>query len=123
MNVEPGTIVWIYVTLPVGVLMGRAKLASLHTASPSSLWRRFGSVSGLEKREFLGYLDGLTQGVVLALEDIKALRKPLSLDTLRGLSEGFNPPQFFIRIDNGHPFLPQLTAPARTLFRRKSSRT
>lgn len=119
MNVEPGTIVWIYVTLPVGVLMGRAKIAALHTASPSSLWRRFGSVSGLARNEFLGYLEGLAQGVVLVLEDVKTLREPLSLEALQDIAEGFNPPQFFIRIDDEHPFFASLTAPASTLFRRK----
>lgn len=120
MKVEPGTTVWIYVTLPVGVLMGRAKIAALHTASPSSLWRRFGPVSGLARNEFLEYLDGLAEGVVLVLEDVKALRAPLSLKALRAIAEGFNPPQFFIRIDEGHPFYPSLTAPASVLFRRKS---
>lgn len=119
MKVEPGTIVWIYVTLPIGVLMGRAKIAALHTASPSSLWRKFGPVSGLARSEFLGYLDGLAEGVVLTLEDVKALREPLSLEALRAISEGFNPPQFFIRIDEGHPFFPSLTAPTSVLFRRK----
>jgi predicted transcriptional regulator len=122
MNVGPGTIVWIYVTLPVGVLMGRAKIAALHTASPMSLWRRFGSVSGLAKSEFLCYLEGLDQGVVLVLEDVKTLREPLSLEALRGLAKGFNPPQFFIRIGDEHPFFASLTAPAGTLFRRKSSK-
>jgi predicted transcriptional regulator len=119
MNVEPGTIVWIYVTLPVGVLMGRAKIAALHTASPSSLWRKFGPVSGLARNEFLGYLDGLAKGFVLVLEDVKALREPLSLEALRAIAEGFNPPQFFIRIHERHPFFPSLTAPAGALFRRK----
>lgn len=119
MNIEPGTIVWIYVTLPVGVLMGRAKIAALHTAAPDSLWRRFGAVSGLAKNEFLGYLNGLAQGVVLVLEDVKTLREPLSLEALRHIAEGFNPPQFFIRIDDEHPLFSSLTAPANTLFRRK----
>lgn len=122
MNVEPGTVVWIYVTLPVGMLMGRAKIAALHTASPNSLWKKFGSVSGLAKSEFLGYLSGLSQGVVLALEDVKALREPLSLKALRSLAKGFNPPQFFIRISEEHPFFTTLTAPANALFRRKNSK-
>lgn len=120
MKVAPGTVVWIYVTLPVGVLMGRAKIAALHTASPSTLWRKFGSVSGLAKNEFLGYLDGLAEGLVLVLEDVKALREPLSLEALRAIAKGFNPPQVFIRIDEAHPFFPSLTAPASALFRRKS---
>lgn len=108
MNVEPGTIVWIYVTLPVGVLMGRAKIAALHIASPCSLWRQFGSVSGLAKSEFLDYLDGLEQGLVLTLEDAKTLQEPLSLQDLRDISDRFNPPQFFIRIDEQHPFFDSL---------------
>lgn len=100
--------------------MGRAKIAALHTASPSTLWRKFGSVSGLAKNEFLAYLDGLAEGLVLVLEDVKALREPLSLEALRAIAKGFNPPQVFIRIDEVHPFFPSLTAPASALFRRKS---
>lgn len=121
MKVEPGAIVWIYVTLPVGMLMGRAKIAALHTASPSSLWRKFGAVSGLEKNEFLAYLDGLTEGVVLVLKEVKVLREPLSLEALRAIAVGFNPPQFFIRIVDEHPFFATLTAPASLLFRREQS--
>lgn len=123
MKVEPGTIIWIYVTLPVGVLMGRAKVAAMHTASPGALWRKFGSVSGLVKSEFLGYLDGLAEGFVLVLEDVKALRESLSLADLRSIAKGFNPPQFFIRIDKEHPFFPSLTAPASMLFHRESPKT
>lgn len=108
MNVEPGTIVWIYVTLPVGLLIGRAKIAAVHTSSPNALWRKFGSVSGLAKNEFLAYLAGLEKGVVLVLEDVKTLREPLSLQALRHIAEGFNPPQFFIRINNQHPFFSSL---------------
>lgn len=123
LNVVPGTYVWIYVTLPVGMLMGRAKVAAVHTASPSSLWRKYGAVSGLEKGEFLGYLDGLEHGVVLALEDVKTLREPLSLDTLRAIAIGFNPPQFYVRIDKEHPFFKPLTAPVKVLFHRKNAKT
>jgi predicted transcriptional regulator len=112
-------LLWIYVTLPVGVLMGRAKIAALHTASPSALWRKFGSVSGLARNEFLGYLDGLEEGFVLVLEDVKALREPLSLEALRAVAEGFNPPQFFIRIDEEHSFFKPLTG-ERDLFLRRT---
>jgi predicted transcriptional regulator len=104
MNVEVGTIVWIYVTLPVGVLMGRARISGLYRAPPKSLWHKFGSVSGLGKNEFLSYLNGLETGNVLALEDARTLHTPLSLQELRHIIGSFNPPQFFIRIDERHPF-------------------
>lgn len=109
MNVEPGTIAWIYVTLPVGSLVGMVKIAAVHKSSPSALWRRFGSVSGLAKSEFFAYLDGLETGVVLVLKDAKILHKPLSLQDLRGIAEGFNPPQFFIRVGEQHPLFNALT--------------
>ena len=103
MNVSIGTTVWIYVTLPIGSILGSAKIAAVHKLPPSTLWRKFGSVSGLSKAEFLNYLDGLDEGVVLSLNDVKMLDQPLSLVALRGIAEGFNPPQFFIRLKEEHP--------------------
>lgn len=108
-NVAPGTIVWIYVTLPIGSIIGQAKITSVHKSSPSSLWRKFGAVSGLSKSEFLEYLDGLAEGVALVLEDVKTLEEPLTLETLRGIADGFNPPQFFIRLDEEHPLFDTFT--------------
>ncbi|NDI85398.1 transcriptional regulator [Undibacterium crateris] len=109
MNVAPGTIVWIYVTLPVGSIIGRAKIKAIHKASPNALWRQFGSVSGLVRGEFLKYLDGLEEGVVLELDDAKILSRPFSLDSLRDIAEGFNPPQFFIRLKEEHPLFDTFT--------------
>lgn len=109
MNVVPGTTVWIYVTLPVGMLMGSTKIAALHSASPNSLWRQFGFVSGLAKDEFFSYLDGLGRGFVLALEDTRLLQAPLSLTDMRDIAHGFNPPQFFIRMGEHHPLFPSLS--------------
>ena len=113
-NVDPGTIVWIYVTLPVGSIVGQAKIAAVHKSSPSSLWRKFGSVSGLSRSEFLSYLAGLTDGVALALEDVKMLDEPLTLETLREIADGFNPPQFFVRIDEAHPLFDAVTDPSQS---------
>ena len=89
--------------LPVGSIVGQAKITAVHKSSPNSLWRKFGAVSGLSKSEFLSYLVGLTEGVVLALEDVKMLDEPLTLETLREIADGFNPPQFFVRIGEEHP--------------------
>lgn len=103
MNVVPGTIVWVYVTLPIGSIVGCAKIAAVHKSTPNALWRRFGTVSGLTRGEFLEYLEGLEEGVVLVLEDTEMLDQPLSLDALRDIADGFNPPQFFIRLGEEHP--------------------
>ncbi len=115
MRVAPGATVWIYVKLPVGSIVGRARVEAVHASSPASLWRRFGLVSGLSKAEFFEYFKGVTQGFALVLEGAKRLRQSLSLDSLRRIVEGFNPPQFFVRLTAEHPlFSAVTTAPSRS---------
>src|SRR5688572_14236332 len=96
MRVAPGDTVWIYVKLPVGSLVGRARIEAVHACSTTELWRRFRSVSGLSRDEFFQYFKGVEEGFALVLEGAKRLRRGLSLTSLRLLAAGFNPPQFFL---------------------------
>ncbi len=109
MKVAPGATVWIYVKLPVGSIVGRAKIKEVHAMSPDSLWRRFGLVSGLTRTEFFKYFEGVTQGFALVLEGAQRLRKALSLENLRKIKSDFNPPQFFIALTVAHPLLAAVT--------------
>lgn len=109
MHVSPGTLVWVYVTLPVGSIVGRARITALHRGTPSALWEQFGAVSGLSKTEFLDYLAGVDEGFVLVLEDARHLRSPLSLAAIRQIAVGFNPPQFFVRLGDKHPLFVAFT--------------
>lgn len=105
MRIVPGDIIWIYVKLPVGSIVGRARVEAVHSSSPASLWRRFGLVSGLSKKEFFDYFDGVTEGFALVLEGARRLRRVLSLQVLRSVAAGFHPPQFFTKLSAGHPVL------------------
>jgi predicted transcriptional regulator len=105
MHVEPGTIVWIYVKLPIGSIIGRVKVVSVHASSPATLWRRFGPISGLSRSEFFDYFNGVEQGVALVLEDAERLPSSLSLEALREIDDSFQPPQFFVRLTAQHPVL------------------
>jgi predicted transcriptional regulator len=109
MRVAPGSTVWIYVKLPVGSIVGRARVEAVHASSPASLWRRFGVVSGLSREEFFEYFKGVPIGFALVLEGAKRLRRSLSLDSLRRIAEGFNPPQFFVRLTAEHPLFSVVT--------------
>lgn len=109
MHVLPGTTVWIYVKLPVGSIIGRVKVRAVHVSSPAILWRKFGSVSGLSRREFFDYFNGVVQGVALVLEDAERLHRSLSLKVLRDFLDGFQPPQFFSRLGAQHPLLGVVT--------------
>ena len=110
MHVLPGTTVWIYVKIPVGSIIGKVKIRAVHTSSPATLWRRFGSISGLTRSEFFEYFDGVEQGTALMLESAELLDQALPLKTLRKITRGFQPPQFFTRLAARNPVLNAIRA-------------
>jgi predicted transcriptional regulator len=103
MNISPGAIVWIYAKLPTGSIVGHAKVCKIHRSSPATLWRHYGSVSGLSKQEFFDYFGETEKGVALILEDSTKLQSSLSLEALREVDRAFQPPQFFARLTSQHP--------------------
>lgn len=105
MNVAIGTTIWIYVKLPVGSVMGKARVSAVHSLAPSTLWRRFAAISGLTHKEFFDYFAGISKGFAISLEDTERFRQSISLQTLRKVPSGFQPPQFFMRLDAGKDLL------------------
>ncbi|MCX4163695.1 ASCH domain-containing protein [Paraburkholderia megapolitana] len=103
MRVEIGTVVWIYAKLPVGRVVGSARVSAVHSLAPSTLWRRFADVCGLTRSEFFSYFEGTSSGCALALHEPHRLVGAVSLAELRQASMGFQPPQFFIRLRPGNP--------------------
>ncbi|MCY1233606.1 hypothetical protein D9M72_461550 [compost metagenome] len=105
MHVAIGATVWFYVKVPVGSVIGCAKVAGVHTLAPSTLWNRFGPVSGLQRREFFDYFSGLPTAFALNLKEPCRLAKPIPLSELRDVSSGFHPPQFFANVASDGPLL------------------
>jgi len=110
MNISAGATVWIYVKLPVGSIIGKVKVGAIHIGAPSTLWRRFGAVSGLTRTEFFDYFRGVTRGIALVLKDSKRLTRQLSLNALRTIDRHFQPPQFFVRLTVEQPLLQAMSA-------------
>jgi len=111
MNVRGGATVWLYAKLPVGSIVGRATVRANHILAPSTLWRRFGSVSGLSRTEFFNYFDGVPLGTALELTDCRRLTSAFSLESLRRFQHSFQPPQFFARLSIGTPILTAMLEP------------
>lgn len=103
MHVSVGSTMWIYVKKPVGSIQGSVRIRGVHSGSPSTLWRKFGSVSGLTRREFFSYFEGVSKGVALALDSSSRLAHSISLQEMRRRNRVFYPPQFFVRLEAGHP--------------------
>lgn len=103
MNVGAGTTVWIYSKLPVGSVVGKAKVSEVHAATPASIWRRFGKDTGVTKQEFSDYYGESAQAVVLVLEETTRFERAISLAHLRKTTGAFYPPQFFTHLFPEHP--------------------
>lgn len=114
MNVPLGATIWFYVKVPVGSVIGCAQVQSIHSLAPSTLWRRFGRVSGLHRAEFFQYFSGISKGFAVVLEKPCRLMKGITLDQMRCLAAGFQPPQFFQRITDQEPLLDALLQVSQT---------
>jgi predicted transcriptional regulator len=112
MNVVSGATIWIYAKLPVGSIVGCAMVAAVHTQAPTTLWRKFGPISGISRGEFFDYFEGMAQGTALELTDCRRLHSSVSLESLRRFCGGFHPPQFFVRLRHGAPLLAAISQAA-----------
>jgi predicted transcriptional regulator len=112
MKVEPGATIWMYAKLPIGSIVGCATVAAVRTQAPSTLWRKFGSLSGISRSEFFEYFDGISQGTALELTNCRRLCSSVSLESLRRFSAGFQPPQFFAHLRQGAPLLAAISLAA-----------
>ncbi len=99
MHVEPGSIVWFYAKKPIGAVVGFATVGITYTGAPSTVWRRYGAVSGLTKSEFMSYFEGADAASAMALTDPKSLKIPVTLEALRAAMPNFHPPQFYCRLE------------------------
>jgi predicted transcriptional regulator len=109
MHVSPGATMWMYAKLPVGSVIGKARIEKILVGTPSALWKQFGSVSGISKSEFSSYFEGVSHGVALVLVDAVRLNKRIALKDLRKRNNQFHPPQFFTRMHADHPILSAVT--------------
>jgi predicted transcriptional regulator len=126
MRLAVGTTIWMYVKVPVGKVIGAAQVQSLHVWAPTTLWKRYGDVSGLSRTEFFDYFSGVARGFALVLSNPSRLPAPLPLERLRSLNDGFHPPQFFLHLPSDGALVSALsegaTAHAAALPRRGASR-
>lgn len=122
MRLSAGTTIWMYVKVPVGKVIGSVKVQSMHSLAPTTLWRRYGDVSGLSRAEFFEYFEGAEHGFVLVLEKPKRLESPVALERLRLLKRAFQPPQFFQHLDGQDPLVSAFTGSSASMSMSKPSK-
>lgn len=97
-GVPLGTWVYLYVTLPVGAILGRARVAAIDVDSPARLWQRHREHVGLTRARFDAYYRGSNEGIAVQLAGYEAI-VPKALAALRGALDGFVAPQCYRFLD------------------------
>lgn len=88
--------VLIYASSPVQRLVGYFSVAAVERDTPSRLWSRYSSMSGLSKTEFDAYTDGVARAVAIRVGVVRAFETPLSLGAVEA---ALRPPQSFCYVD------------------------
>ena len=87
----------IYPTKPDGLIIGAFGIDGYVTATPNSIWRRFGSVSGITRDGFFSYFDGRETATAILVGQLSRPPKPIPLQHALGLQRG---PQSFQYVDS-----------------------
>jgi len=92
---KSATHVLVYSTSPEMRLLGLFEVLNVHIDSPEALWRRFGKVGKINRRDFFDYYDGYNQAVGLEVGKVWKFSRPLELRVVR---KDLRPPQSFTYI-------------------------
>lgn len=109
-NLNPGTRLWIYSTLPKGHVEAVAIIQLIKIDSPSVIWKQYCNKIGISLKAFVSYVNGSSRVSAIFLGRIRQLRPPLTLGDLRSEIQGFHPPQFLKLIEPVTPLLDLLRA-------------
>lgn len=94
-NVEVGSKVVIYSTMPECEIVGFATISGFEVCSPNQLWNKVNSSCGVTKAEFNSYFSNSEISVGIHLTEPVRFEDAFSLSNLRKLWPGFHPPQQF----------------------------
>lgn len=113
-NVDSGTRVWIYATVPVAAIRGHASITKIESASPSSIWKDWGAWTGITKGEFDLYFKDCKLAHAIVLDDVMVMKNSLPLVKIREAIDRFQPPQFYCRLNGARE---ELRLPSRKYIR------
>lgn len=89
------TRVFVYVPVPLQVVVGWFYAAEVLEAAPPQLWRRVRNECGLSRSAFDTYFTGAQAGFALRIGFRARLAAPIPLSTIRRKVSDFSPPQSY----------------------------
>ena len=97
-RMDPGTVIWIYATRPVGGIVALAELESVVHDTPAEIWVRYGREICIDRAHFDSYINNRESVSALVLSSVRKLKHSVTLDWIRRSTGNFQPPQFYSRL-------------------------
>ena len=94
-----GGLVIVYASGKTKALLGAFQVKQVVVSTPNAIWRKYGSKTGLTKKEFDEYYSGSKTAFAIEIAHAWQLASPVCLQTLRKKREGFRPPQSYHYLD------------------------
>jgi predicted transcriptional regulator len=99
-KLRAGTLVWLYAKLPYGRVMAVAKLRDVTVDTTESIWDTYRACIGISRTDFDAYVSDIPKAAILSFDAITPVSRPTDLKELREIEPGFQPPQFFRRMQS-----------------------
>jgi len=90
--------VFIYSSSPTKEIIGYFTIDEIIEEKTTSLWRKFNSVGGIQKRDFFKYFDGLDRGFTIKINKVKKFKQGVNPKVI---FENFTAPQSYIYLEKG----------------------
>ncbi len=102
-NIQPGTKMWIYSTLPRGEICAFASVEYVYTDTPESIWAQYSEEIAITEKEFWEYVGDRDAVSVIKMSQVDSVKSGVTLKKIKDKIGSFNPPQFFMRLTNNSP--------------------
>lgn len=91
-QVAPGNVLVVYVTRPVGAVVGIATIRRVQEAALSTIWTQHRATVALSRSRFDDYFSGLSRGYAVHIDQYQPIG-PVALARMAELVPGFRAPQ------------------------------
>ncbi len=98
-NIDPGSTVVIYATMPKCEAVAVATIRAIQSGSPSELWKACGKQAAVSAQAFSDYYVDAKKAVGIHLSNVAVFEHAVSLRELRKQWHGFHPPQQYRYLD------------------------
>ncbi|RLG20908.1 hypothetical protein DRN74_04170 [Candidatus Micrarchaeota archaeon] len=85
--------VLVYATKPISKIVCKFHVGKIIKDKPEKLWKNYGNLSGLTKKEFFTYFSGMGKGVAIEIIGVKKFSEPIDPKLIY---PKFTPPQSWV---------------------------